>query len=264
MFEGWQQRNRNITGLAYDKKTRILSAGCGTGKETVVIATIFPQAEILAIDLSSNSLAYAIRKAEEYGIKNVTFRQADILRLGCLEQKFDYIVSMGVLHHLQEPLKGWRVLCDLLEPGGLMMIGLYSKIGRKSILEAQDIAKQNHYSSDADSMRAFRRKTPQLLGASTLQDIANMRDYYYLNMYRDLLFHVQEHDYNLLEIEDMLKKLKLNFTGFSLLPDVLKDYNVAFPDDPAMTNLKNWHLFEEKHPRTFKDMYYLWCRKEAK
>jgi hypothetical protein len=35
------------------------------------------------------------------------------------------IEAVGVLHHMEDPLAGWRVLCGLLRLGGFMQIGLY-------------------------------------------------------------------------------------------------------------------------------------------
>ncbi len=38
--------------------------------------------------------------------------------LGGLGRQFDLIECVGVLHHLGDPLAGWRVLVSLLKPGG--------------------------------------------------------------------------------------------------------------------------------------------------
>jgi 2-polyprenyl-3-methyl-5-hydroxy-6-metoxy-1,4-benzoquinol methylase len=51
---------------------------------------------------------------------------------------FDIIESIGVLHHMKEPMAGWRVLTDLLKTGGLMNIGLYSESARRHIVKARD------------------------------------------------------------------------------------------------------------------------------
>jgi SAM-dependent methyltransferase len=258
---GWKSRNGKFAESLFGRKINILSAGCGTGQETVMLSAIFPEAEILAVDLSRSSLAYAVRKAEDYGINNITFQQADILRLGALDQKFDLISSMGVLHHMQDPVRGWQVLCGLLKPGGLMIVGLYSKIARENILRTREEIKRRGYGSTAADMSRFRRESPRFLEKPVLSDIAGWRDYYFMPMYRDLLFHVQEHDYDLAEIEDILKKLQLEFPGFSLRQSVLSAYSKQYPDDPDRDSLKNWRLFEEKNPQTFREMYYLWCRK---
>ncbi len=95
---------------------QILIAGSGTGLQPLDWAVNCPNASILAVDLSRASLAYAEAKAEELGIKNVEFRHADILKLGSLDRAFDIISRMGVLHHMNDPLEGWKVLAGLLKP----------------------------------------------------------------------------------------------------------------------------------------------------
>ena len=88
----------------------ILIAGCGTGKNSIDAAMLFPHARVLAIDISLASLAYAKRKTREAGLKNIDYGQADILKLGTLGRIFDRIEVGGVLHHLADPEAGWRVL----------------------------------------------------------------------------------------------------------------------------------------------------------
>src|SRR5205814_5471700 len=104
----------------------ILIAGCGTGRHPIQVARAYPDVEILAVDLSLASLAYAARMTELLGISNIIYRQADILKLGDLDQRFAVVECSGVLHHLDDPLVGWRVLVKLLESDGLMRISLYS------------------------------------------------------------------------------------------------------------------------------------------
>ena len=84
----------------------VLIAGGGTGQHPLYTALSFPESEVLVVDLSRASLAYATRMAQRYRADNLRFRQADILELGSLGQRFDLIESFGVLHHLQDPLAG--------------------------------------------------------------------------------------------------------------------------------------------------------------
>jgi tetratricopeptide (TPR) repeat protein len=53
----------------------ILVAGCGTGAHPLNTATKFLNAQILALDLSLSSLAYALRKTAELGISNISYAQ---------------------------------------------------------------------------------------------------------------------------------------------------------------------------------------------
>ena len=113
-----------------------LTGSIGTGKSTT--AAMFKSSKVLAIDLSLSSLAYAKRKTEELAINNIEYMQADILDLGKLNKQFDIIESSGVLHHMDNPIKGWKVLTDCLTAGGLMRIGLYSELARKNIVKIVD------------------------------------------------------------------------------------------------------------------------------
>ena len=80
-------------------------------------------------------------------------------------------------------------------------------------------------------------------------------------MYRDLLFNVQEHNYDIMEISGILKKLNLDFISFNLHAQIIAEYNRQYPEDPANQNLMNWHSFEEKNPAIFSAMYLFWCRR---
>lgn len=259
--QGFRLKNERMIGKIADTPARILIAGCGTGQEALMIASAFDRAEILAVDLSRTSLAYAMKKADEYGIRNISFRQADLLRMEPPGDAYDLIISAGVLHHLEDPQQGWKKLHDQLKPGGVMMIALYSKIARRYILQAQQAAHNNGFSGTAQSMREFRRRAPELLDPATLKNISSFSDYYTLNMCRDMIFHVQEHNYDLAEIKLILASLDLAFLGLAVQNKTRADFMKEFPNDPSMTGLDNWSIFENTHPDTFRDMYHLWCRK---
>ena len=87
----------------------------------------YKDSKIYAVDLSSESLAYAIRKAKEKNIKNINFYHLDLLDLELLNKKFDIIISTGCLHHMEKPEDGLESLVNVLKPQGLIYLGLYSK-----------------------------------------------------------------------------------------------------------------------------------------
>ena len=80
-------------------------------------------------------------------------------------------------------------------------------------------------------------------------------DFYSLSEARDLLFHVQEAQFTIPEIERCLDELGLEFTGFSL-PDRLLD-----EVGPEGTLLRRWHRLEQRRPGLFRGMYQFGCRK---
>ena len=237
----------------------ILIAGCGTGRHVAITAALNPQSRILAIDLSRASLAYAARRARESGLRNVEFAQADILELGRLEERFDVVECSGVLHHLSDPVAGWRVLVGLLCPGGRMKIGLYSEIARRSIVAARQWIAERGYAPDPQGMRAARAAILALPADPPARSVADSIDFHSLSGCRDLLFHVQEHRYTLEQIEAILADLGLEFLGFEFeFAAPRLEYLREFPHDPAATSLANWARFEVRHPDTFAGMYQFW------
>src|SRR5262249_19062891 len=109
------------------------------------------------IDLSLSSLAYARRMAETKGVANIEFRQADILDLDTLADRFDMIASSGVLHHMRNPPAGLRVLTHLLRGGGLLKLGLYSARARESVNTAREVIGRQRLSATEGEIREFRQ-----------------------------------------------------------------------------------------------------------
>lgn len=240
---------------------RILVAGCGTGQNSIATARRFLASRVLAVDLSLASLAYAQRKTLELGINNIDYRQADILGLESLPQRFDFIESSGVLHHLQDPLSGWRVLASLLEPRGLMRIGLYSAMGRRHIAHARERVARG-FAADPEGIRACRAAIRARPDDPLLARVARGEDFYSMSGCRDLLFHVQERSFTLPEISAALEQLGLSFLGFEFADGgaTASRYRARYPADRALANLENWHQFEQEHPDSFSRMYQFWVR----
>ncbi len=138
----------------------ILIAGCGTGQHAIATTQQHAGARTLAIDLSRASLAYAAARSRALNL-DIEYAQADIMRLGAIERRFDLIELAGVLHHLADPYAGWRVLLSLLRPGGFMRIALYSEIARRGVVAARRLIAEGGYGSTAADIRRFRRDLMQ-------------------------------------------------------------------------------------------------------
>jgi tetratricopeptide (TPR) repeat protein/SAM-dependent methyltransferase len=247
-----------------DEPARILVAGCGTGRHPIGTARRFRDSSVLAVDLSLTSLAYALRKTRELGIGNIEYRQADILALGSLTERFDVIDCTGVLHHLKDPVGGWRILCSLLRPGGTMRIGLYSEIARRHVVRAREFVAAGGFSPTPEGIRACRAAILARQDDALLARVARGEDFYSLSGCRDLIFHVQEERYTLPQIAGLLADLDLKFIGFEW-PDAgtAAGYRARFPADRALSDLDNWHRFETSKPDTFALMYQFWVRKRV-
>jgi len=246
---------------ATTERPEILIAGCGTGKQPINVALRFKNSQVLAVDLSRTSLAYAVRKAEEGGVDNIRFAQADILKLGAIKQTFDIIESGGVLHHMADPEAGLKVLVGLLRPGGFFKLGLYSELSREHIVRLRQQIAEQKLDPSLEGIREFRTQARD----SESEDIAHLwdtKDFFATSMVRDLLFHVQEHRFTIPQIRAVLERNGLRFLGFTFTNMTVKtQYAEKFPDDSDMTNLDNWHQYELENPRTFAGMYQFWTQK---
>ena len=252
-----------FTTLDTPAPLQVLIAGGGTGQHPIHTARRFTDTQIQVIDLSRHSLAYAQRKTRALGLNHLQFAQADILQIGQLNQRFDLIESVGVLHHMANPWAGWEALLSRLKPNGLMKLGFYSQIARQDINQLRDFIKAQGFANDPDAIRACRQHLIEHSQAQHMEDIFLMRDFYSTSACRDLLFHVQEHQMTLPEINAFLQSHGLRFIGFETDATTLSTYHNAFPDDPAATNLCNWHQYEQQHPQTFISMYQFWVQKTA-
>lgn len=99
---------------------RVLDAGCGSGRHAFHAARC--GAEVWAVDLGS---AVEVSRRNNADNANVQVVQADLYHLPFAPESFDFVYSIGVLHHLPEPEAAFRNLLRYLKPGGQAHIYLY-------------------------------------------------------------------------------------------------------------------------------------------
>ena len=100
----------------------VLDAGCGMGRHARQVAPF--ARHVIAVDFS-RAIDQASRNTAAYS--NVDCVQGDILRLPLADGSFDFVYSLGVLHHLAETERAIEGLVKKLRPGGRMRIYLYWK-----------------------------------------------------------------------------------------------------------------------------------------
>lgn len=106
----------------------VLDAGCGSGRHVYQAARLGAK-EVVGFDLSE-AIDVAYKNTKEY--KNIHLLQADIYNLP-LSPVFDYIYSIGVLHHLPDPKGGFMHLLKLLKKGGRISVWVYAKEGNFAV-----------------------------------------------------------------------------------------------------------------------------------
>jgi tetratricopeptide (TPR) repeat protein/SAM-dependent methyltransferase len=251
----------DFTPLAPDLCPTVLIAGCGTGQQPIEVAFLLKNSDVLAVDLSIASLTYAKRKALELCVNNISFAQADILKLGELKRKFDVIESGGVLHHMRDPFEAWDVLLSLLKPNGLIKIGLYSANARRHVVELREMISAAGLGKSRSDIATFRQLCLESSNSKDFGWTIRTPDFFSTSGCRDLLFHVYEHRMTLPTIQQYLQKRELKFLGFEIDYSIIMAYRNKFPDDVAATSLSNWNMFEAMYPDTFHGMYQFWVQK---
>ena len=109
----------------------ILEVGCGIGTDTINFARA--GAQVTAVDLSEKSLEVARKRAQVYGLRNITFLQANAEELtgSVAARDFDLVYSFGVLHHTPNPKQALTEISALLRPGGTLKLMVYYRYSWK-------------------------------------------------------------------------------------------------------------------------------------
>lgn len=266
-YPRWTSVNASKTSDALrniSANLEILVAGCGTGQEPCLYASVLPEAHITAIDLSRTSIAYAMRMAEELGFADrITFLHGDLMKVGELNKEFDYVVSSGVLHHLKEPEKGLAAILSTLKSGGKMSLSLYSKIARDKILNpASAYITEKGYTSSLDDIRQFRKDIFGFTSDDPRTLCTHAGDFFNLSECNDLLFHVQEHRYTFPLIKDMADRHGLEAFYVNLSPHRKKAFTDMFPNGDV-SDLELMAEFETKNPEAFAEMYKVYFRRKG-
>lgn len=121
---GFESREAFFAKTGFDQQELegkvVLDAGCGSGRFADVASRL--GAEVVAFDLS-----YSVDAA----LSTIGFRpkvhlvQADVLRPPFKSGRFNFIFSIGVLHHTPDPEKAFLALSELLAPKGKISVWLY-------------------------------------------------------------------------------------------------------------------------------------------
>lgn len=129
-MEPWLPRELRNTPPGLGK---YLEVGCGQGVDSYLICSHLDRNDqYTAIDYSSESIERAAGYlGEAKGIYDLRvkpeFSQGDALDLGFGDDEFDFVYSMGVIHHTPNPRQAVDEVFRVLKSGGQAIIFLYKK-----------------------------------------------------------------------------------------------------------------------------------------
>jgi SAM-dependent methyltransferase len=119
----------DIVELDWIKDKQVLDVGCGTGRWTKYVAKYAAHVDAVdpskAIEAASNLLACC---------NNVRLSRTAVDHLPFADSSFDFVFSLGVLHHIPDTQLAMDKCVSKLKPGGYFLVYLYYKFDNKGFL----------------------------------------------------------------------------------------------------------------------------------
>ncbi|EMT38806.1 Ubiquinone/menaquinone biosynthesis C-methylase UbiE [Thermoanaerobacter thermohydrosulfuricus] len=107
-------------GMVKDKD--IIAADIGTGTGFIALELAKVSHSVIAIDVSTEMLKMAQKRAEEEGLKNLLFIKGEMQKIPLMDGSVDLVFTNMALHHVDDPLKGIQEMYRILKPGGSITI----------------------------------------------------------------------------------------------------------------------------------------------
>lgn len=117
----------------------VLDGGCGKGRHLRVASEFGPE---LVVGLDLGESVYVANSACR-GLDNVEVVRGDLLNVPFKEGVFDYGYSVGVLHHLPDPRRGFNEVTRSVKPGGRISAWVYGLENNEWIVHLVDPFRKN-------------------------------------------------------------------------------------------------------------------------
>lgn len=196
------------------KPLRILIAGCGSD-QAAIIAKCNPIHEFVGIDLSKNSLAHQKKLIDDSKINNLKLICDDFRKVK-FNSKFDYIISSGVIHHLENVDSALSYFNENLKDDGAVFLMVYGDQQSAGINNIKKVFKSLNFSQNQESIESIRKiifklkeHHPAKIFASLYSDINNDSGVV------DTFLHPEENFFNIKSLINILKRNNLIIKNFA-------------------------------------------------
>jgi SAM-dependent methyltransferase len=213
----WDNRRRRVESHLfwpaepYREDRSILVAGCGTA-QAAHYAVRWPRAQVVGIDVSAQSIAFALELKHKHALDNLELRELPIERAAELKQSFELVVCTGVLHHLTDPDAGLRALRDVLAPNGAFHLMVYAPYGRAGVYMLQDYCRRLGIDETDEEIRDLAASLKALPPEHPLVPLLrNSPDFASRAGLADALLHPQDRSYSVPQFMEFLDRVDLAF-----------------------------------------------------
>ena len=131
-----------ILDRSISPEANVIDVGTGTGQLSAFLS--LRRRTVVGVDFSDSSLAKANALKKKLQLDSWSLYKMDVLdaeQVKSINQKFDVVLCLGVLHHTGDAYLGFNNIIKLLKPKGLIAIGLYNRYGRIPLKIRQVLAK---------------------------------------------------------------------------------------------------------------------------
>ena len=193
----------------------LLVIGCGT-HQAAVMAFNNPDSQVTGVDFSSRSLDHANGLKKKYALDNLELIEADLLDLKVPAIGYDLVFATGVLHHLTDPVEGFRAIKRQLSSRGVVCAMVYGPTLRQGVYWLQEAFKM----LDADM-------NDRVALMEAMEFVTALPDQHPVHAYTrvtdelqspeaiaDTFFHPVDTSFTVNEIFRVTKEAELTFRGF--------------------------------------------------
>lgn len=231
---------------------RVLVSGCGIGGDVVSLGFLLKEykgSNILAIDISPESLRITKERIKLYNLDNIEVREMSLLDINPKDfGYFDFIVCIGVLHHLEYPQSGLNKLRQVLKPDGGMYIMVYGEIGRTGVYQMQDLLNivNKNTNNFANKIINFKNIYSILPSSNLLKKTENVICDHNTgdNGIVDELLNLQDRAYTVSELYKFVKSVGMNIVEFSPMDRYKYKFSIPNIDYKNISEIEKYSINE--------------------